>query len=375
MSIYVTEPPHEYLRVFDPVSGGTIVCANKTHISPAWIRQFVGKQTHTIDVTRRFTHDQFVGAKKVQEFAAMLVDYSCEMHKALMKTKRVIVYCKNGRSRSPCVILAFFLLRGMSRDHAVDYLRLAFQTQRPTVHSRSANFPNFDKFFNLTIFMENQVKEQQSWIRDQVVRHLGRGASLMHGAIGQCADVPSELQHLPLTAFIGRASSSSSSSSSSATRRSRRSAAMATPQTSPPKSPAVLVGGRHVQLVGKGRQGVPTNAVGVLVGKIVSKRNDSWNVSFADGQTLRLYENEIANAFSLHTRVKVNWHGSGEYLDGCVVGWDGGPRYDVWFDDDSKVGAVYGANISLSKTRLPKHFPSKFRFRAEKIVPFLNLRI
>ena len=152
MSIYVTEPPHEYLRVFDPVSGGTIVCANKTHISPAWIRQFVGKQTHTIDVTRRFTHDQFVGAKKVQEFAAMLVDYSCEMHKALMKTKRVVVYCKNGRSRSPCVVLAFYLLRGMSRDHAVEYLRLAFQTQRPTIYERSANFrKSYTVAFNFTV--------------------------------------------------------------------------------------------------------------------------------------------------------------------------------------------------------------------------------
>ena len=111
MSIHVVEPPHEYLRVFDPVSGGVIVCGNKTHCtSPAWITQFVGKATPTIDVTQRFTHDQFVSAKKVQDFAAMLVDYSCEMHKALMKTKRVVVYCKNGRSRSPCVILAFFLL-------------------------------------------------------------------------------------------------------------------------------------------------------------------------------------------------------------------------------------------------------------------------
>jgi len=138
------------------LSGGVIVCANRSHCrSDPWIEQFVYSKTTTsevrcIDVTTNrscmdcvdkiFTHDSFIDSSKVLAYSQMLVDYCCQMHEALVKTKRVVVYCKNGRSRSPCVVLAFFLLRGMTRDHAVEYLTLAFQTQRPTIYERSANF-------------------------------------------------------------------------------------------------------------------------------------------------------------------------------------------------------------------------------------------
>jgi hypothetical protein len=156
MATSIEEPINEYFQGYDPLSGGVIVCANRSHCrSDPWIEQFVYSKADTsevrrIDVTTNescsdsvdmvFTHDSFVGPHKVLEFSQMLVDYCCEMHDALMKTKRVVVYCKNGRSRSPCVVLAFYLMRGMSRDHAVEYLTLAFQTQRPTIYERSANF-------------------------------------------------------------------------------------------------------------------------------------------------------------------------------------------------------------------------------------------
>ena len=156
MARSIEEPINEYFQGYDPLSKGVIVCANRSHCrSDPWIEQFVYSKADTsevrrIDVTSNdscsdnvdmiFTHDSFVDSKQVLTYSQMLVDYCCEMHDALMKTKRVVVYCKNGRSRSPCVILAFFLLRGMPRDHAVEYLTLAFQTQRPTIHERSANF-------------------------------------------------------------------------------------------------------------------------------------------------------------------------------------------------------------------------------------------
>ena len=163
------EPTNEYFQGYDPLSEGVIVCANRSHCrSDPWIEQFVYSKADTsevrrIDVTTNescsdnvdmiFTHDSFVGPNQVLEFSQMLVDYCCEMHDALMKTKRVVVYCKNGRSRSPCVILAFFLLRGMSRDHAVDYLTLAFQSQRPTIYERSANFrKTYTVAFNFAVF-------------------------------------------------------------------------------------------------------------------------------------------------------------------------------------------------------------------------------
>jgi len=156
MATSTEEPINEYFQGYDPLSGGVIVCANRTHCRfDPWVEQFVYSKADTsevrrIDVTTSescsgcvdmvFSHDWCVDPSKVLAYSQMLVDYSCAMHDALMKTKRVVVYCKNGRSRSPCVILAFYLLRGMTRDHAVEYLTLAFQTQRPTIHERSANF-------------------------------------------------------------------------------------------------------------------------------------------------------------------------------------------------------------------------------------------
>jgi hypothetical protein len=174
MATSIEEPINEYFQGYDPLSEGVIVCANRSHCrSDPWVEQFVYSKADTsevrrIDVTTNrscsdsvdmiFTHDTFVGPTKVLAFSQMLVDYCCQMHKALMKTKRVVVYCKNGRSRSPCVILAFYLLRGMSRDHAVEYLTLAFQTQRPTIYERSANFRKSYRafsscFFNPSLFL------------------------------------------------------------------------------------------------------------------------------------------------------------------------------------------------------------------------------
>ena len=168
MATATEEPINEYFQGYDPLSGGIIVCANRSHCrSDPWIETYVyGKadtsEVRRIDVTTNescsdsvdmiFSHDSFVDPKQVMAYSQMLVDYCCEMHKALMKTKRVIVYCKNGRSRSPCVILAFLLLRGMTRDHAVGYLRLAFHTQRPTIYEQSANFrKSYTVAFNFAV--------------------------------------------------------------------------------------------------------------------------------------------------------------------------------------------------------------------------------
>jgi len=210
-----------------------------------------------------FTHDSFVGPTKISEYSQMLVDYCCEMHDALMKTKRVVVYCKNGRSRSPCVILAFFLLRGMSRDHAVEYLTLAFQTQRPTIYGRSVNFrktytvafnfavlpifvsntmnsslpiytANFDKFLNLTLSLEEDITKNARWIKERIVMRLGKGATLTFPGIDQPSLTISHI--LPTTAFIQRSNDSSETSSSSThVRKSKRkrSSTTSTPVSNP----------------------------------------------------------------------------------------------------------------------------------------------
>jgi hypothetical protein len=163
----VHEEPSEFVRLYDPCSQSFIICANRNHCNdPSWIHSFISKEQDKvtlIDVTQSppnakaedtmaFTHDSFVDANQVLRYSKMLVDYCCEIHRALMSGNKVVVFCRNGRSRSPCVILAFFLMRGMSRDHAVEYLTLAFQLQRPTITSISINFRKInDKYFRPTV--------------------------------------------------------------------------------------------------------------------------------------------------------------------------------------------------------------------------------
>ena len=76
---------------------------------------------------------------------------------ALLECQKVVLHCVNSRSRSPCVLLAFFILRGLSRDHAVKWLEVAFHKQRPTIARKSLEFPNFTKFHNLTLALERNV--------------------------------------------------------------------------------------------------------------------------------------------------------------------------------------------------------------------------
>ena len=164
-SYRIYEPDNQFLRVHDQLTGGWIFVTNKQRGGDhEWRRKYVdnyeGGPTGvcpTIDVTQQapyndggkknaFTHDSFVDQKHVPKYCQLLIDYSCWVHQYLLVNRKVVIYCNNGRSRSPCVLLAFFLLRGMKRNDAVSWLKKAFEIQRPQMFSKSASFPNFGKY-------------------------------------------------------------------------------------------------------------------------------------------------------------------------------------------------------------------------------------
>ena len=162
---YVQEPEDQLLRLVDPLTKGIIFCANREHLyigkelDNEWIEKYIGNNCPLLNVIKEraygstisFTHDNYVDTRKVNSFVAMLIDYACLMHQHLVKAGKVMVHCKNGRSRSPCIILAFFLIRGLSREHAINWLERAFKQQRPCLNAKSAAFPNFPKFLNVTL--------------------------------------------------------------------------------------------------------------------------------------------------------------------------------------------------------------------------------
>ena len=132
----------------------------------------------------------------------MFVDFSCLMRSYLERYGVVVVHCKNGRSRSPTVILAHFIISGMKREFATDWLEHAFQAQRPTIASKSCDFPNFSKFFNVTVALAKDVSESAPWISQRIAENAGlhAGGSSYEIARERAADTEI-LSELPVSAF------------------------------------------------------------------------------------------------------------------------------------------------------------------------------
>ena len=113
------ESEHEFLRCVDPVTNGIIYCVNKIHLENAgWCKKWISNDIVIIDVRKvnpfqssAFTHDSMVDRHKTSKFVDMLIDFACLIHFNLKRFGKVIIHCKNGRSRSPTVILAFMMLR------------------------------------------------------------------------------------------------------------------------------------------------------------------------------------------------------------------------------------------------------------------------
>ena len=85
-----------------------------------------------------FDNDQMAsGAREVNKYARCIVDYATHVHILMSSTARThaIVHCKNSRSRSPSVLLAYMVLFcGIPIANARIWLTAAFT--RPVVQFR-----------------------------------------------------------------------------------------------------------------------------------------------------------------------------------------------------------------------------------------------
>ena len=89
------------------------------------------------------------GTAEIDRQIKAFVQFACVIAYELKQGRDILVYCKDGRSRSPCVMAVFFVLfRGYSRQKTKDWFNEAFSKQRPATYeiSRAGNFPNFERF-------------------------------------------------------------------------------------------------------------------------------------------------------------------------------------------------------------------------------------
>ena len=317
----IDESEHEFLRCVDPITNGIIYCVNKIHLEKdGWCKKWISNDIHIIDVRKvkpfqsnAFTHDSMVDRNKTSKFVDMLIDFACLIHANLKRFGKVIVHCKNGRSRSPTVILAFMMLRGLSKEHATSWLTTAFRSQRITIASRSVEFPNFPKFESVISALAIRCSTESSRLEiDKRVEHnfntfsstssSSSSSSLNHlNGLPFSGSwlVPERLKgKLPSTSFCSAPStmSSSKSDTSSATKGGRTSKRVSI-KNAAVVSPAIHILGRRVKLVG-------TNKVGTLVEKIGSSSdNERWRIDFNDRTSSISLSSEIVSAFPKGTRV------------------------------------------------------------------------
>jgi hypothetical protein len=97
-------------------------------------------------------------AKEELRQAKCFIQLACVIAEKLKNGKNVVVYCKNGRSRSPSVLASFFLIfRGMPLSSIFKWFRMAYKTQRPLTNQVSASFPNFDRFGGVLRLLEKAM--------------------------------------------------------------------------------------------------------------------------------------------------------------------------------------------------------------------------
>ena len=391
MSRYVEEPQSEYLRIMCPFTKGILYCVNRnSHLrQPGWKSRFlIHQNVPIIDVTKvkpirntkSFTHDAYVDRNKTQEFVELLVDYSCLIHDYLKRYGSVVVHCKNGRSRSPTCILAYLMLQGLSKDHAVAWLTEAFTIQRPTIAERSAEFPNFAKFDNVILRLEDALEKTSLTARvQQNVKYLASSSSSSSSSSSlssSSSSSPSKSSFgLPVKPFAGpfivpkrwkgilpvssfcRSTdkyetlvTDGNSNGRVSTRRKKRIKAV-------PPSISRNISGRRVKVL------VSTDIY--KVGTLITKSGEFWMIAMDDGTKKRT--KKFDNAFLPGTRCLVDWEQMGEKFDGVVTEWNGGLKYKVWFDLDGRSYLTTGAELYPSSKKLSKNTSKRIQLLVDSL--------
>ena len=188
----ISEDLGEYVELFCKKTLGMIFCATRQHFKDPdqkWLeaRGLVDPDQlidviqlkpfeHNRDDAITFEHDAEMKDGQVPSYLRLLVDFVCLLFFRLdqqQNKKQIGVFCKNGRSRSPCVILAYFMLvGGCDRVDAEQFLTKAFTHQRPGVAGHYDAFPNWRKFERLMMQLDIVIKQSRSntdtWIRTRV---------------------------------------------------------------------------------------------------------------------------------------------------------------------------------------------------------------
>mmetsp|Transcript_11702 Transcript_11702/g.17575 ORF Transcript_11702/g.17575 Transcript_11702/m.17575 type:complete len:868 (+) Transcript_11702:37-2640(+) len=111
--------------------------------------------------------DEMPSERSNNGYLEAFVQLSSAIAYVLEKEEKIpLIYCKNGRSRSPCVVAAFFIIyRGLTLNEIEVWFKESYPAQRPVTDEISSNFPNLDKFKGILTLLETCLSNPKESIR------------------------------------------------------------------------------------------------------------------------------------------------------------------------------------------------------------------
>lgn len=117
-------------------------------------------------MAKAIKYDDIPSARDINRDAEAFVQYASSIVSALQKGKKAVVFCKNGRSRSPCVVAAFYIIyRGLPLHEIKTWFNEVYPMQRPITAAVSSTFPNIDKFGIILNLLETCLADPKKTAR------------------------------------------------------------------------------------------------------------------------------------------------------------------------------------------------------------------
>ncbi len=117
-------------------------------------------------------YDDIQSGRGVSRDAEAFVQYASSIASTLEKGKKAVVFCRNGRSRSPSVIAAFYIIyRGLSLREIKQWFEKLYPMQRPvsavasSAVVSSSPFPNIEKFETVLNLLEGCLADPEKTVR------------------------------------------------------------------------------------------------------------------------------------------------------------------------------------------------------------------
>ena len=161
------------VQLFDNKTGGFIINCTKLAVVDSDGNsdecEFIDcRQPNSLygERAKAIMYDDMPSPREVNRDAEAFVQYASSIVSALEKGKKAVVFCKNGRSRSPCVVAAFFIIyRGHSLREIKMWFNEVYPRQRPVTAETSSNFPNIEKFEAVLNLLERCLANPEKTVR------------------------------------------------------------------------------------------------------------------------------------------------------------------------------------------------------------------